>query len=70
VIHQWEYQKVDLHDVPRKHDEIDILNDAGKDGWELVAITTNNMAILKRQVPEPAAAPKSPRRKSVTPTNP
>jgi Domain of unknown function (DUF4177) len=69
-MHQWEYQKVDLKYVPRKHDEIDILNDAGKDGWELVTITTNNMAILKRQVPEPAAAPKSPRRKSDTPTNP
>jgi hypothetical protein len=69
-MHQWEYQKVGLNDVPRNHDEIDILNDAGKDGWELVAITINNMAILKRQVPEPAAAPKSPRHKSGTPTNP
>jgi hypothetical protein len=70
MMHQREYQKVDLNDVTRKHDEIDILNDAGKDGWELVTITTNNMAILKRQVPEPAAAPKSLRRKSVAPTNP
>jgi Domain of unknown function (DUF4177) len=48
MMNQWEYQKLDLNDLPRKADDIDVLNDAGKDGWELVAITANNVAILKR----------------------
>ena len=30
-----------------RKDEIDLLNDAGQDGWELVAITDNNVALLK-----------------------
>jgi hypothetical protein len=67
---QWEYKKIDLNDVPRKTGDIDLLNDAGEDGWEFVALTPNNIAFLKRQLEEPAAAPKSPLRKSVTPTNP
>jgi hypothetical protein len=33
--YQWEYGKLDLNDAPRKADEIDVLNDAGKEGWEL-----------------------------------
>jgi hypothetical protein len=49
-MHQWEYQKLGLNDLPRKADDIDVLNAAGKDGWELVAITANNVAILKRQI--------------------
>jgi hypothetical protein len=52
-MHRWEYQKLDLNDLPRKADDIDILNDTGKNGWELVAITANNLAILKRQIPGP-----------------
>ena len=52
---RWEYRKIDLNDAPRKADDIDMLIDAGKDGWELVGVTTNNIAYLKRQLEDPAA---------------
>ena len=47
---EWEYTKIDLNDLPSKASVIDVLNDAGKDGWELVLITSNNIAFLKRQI--------------------
>lgn len=53
---QWEYRKIHLNDVPPKTDEIDLLNEAGNDGWEFVGITSNNIAYLKRQVEEAAPA--------------
>ena len=46
---EWEYMKIDLNDLPRRTEGIDLLNDAGKDGWELVALTSNNIAYLKRK---------------------
>ena len=49
-VSEWEYRKIDLNQRPRKVDEIDLLNDAGNDGWELVAILANNVAYLKRQL--------------------
>ena len=53
---QWEYRKVDLNDLPRKRSDIDVLNDAGDVGWEIVAITSNAIAYLKRPIePEPKA---------------
>jgi len=54
---EWEYSRINLNEVPRRTDDIDVLNDAGKEGWELVTITTNNIAFLKRQIPEPAKVP-------------
>jgi hypothetical protein len=42
---QWEYIKIDLNDLPSKASEIDLLNDAGKHAWELVLITSNNIAL-------------------------
>jgi hypothetical protein len=47
---QWEYRMIDLNDLPRKVDELDLLNDAGDYGWELVAITVNRIAFLRRQI--------------------
>jgi hypothetical protein len=47
---EWEYTLISLNDLPFKPGVIDVLNDAGKDGWELIAITSNNIAYLKRQV--------------------
>lgn len=47
---EWEYRKIDLSQLPRKIDDIDVLCDAGEEGWELVAILANNVAYLKREV--------------------
>jgi DNA repair photolyase len=62
---QWEHHKIDLNNVPRKTDDIDLLNDAGDQGWELVTITTNSMAYFKRQLEDPAPVPAA-RRKAAT----
>jgi hypothetical protein len=50
VFVEWEYKKIALNDVPRKSDDIELLCDAGEDGWELVTITPNNIAYLKRTI--------------------
>jgi H-NS histone family len=51
---EWEYRKIDLNQQHPRRDDIDILNVAGADGWELVGITSNNMAYLKRLVEDAA----------------
>jgi hypothetical protein len=66
---KWEYLVIDLSDLPRKTDEIDLLNDAGVNGWELVGITTNNKAYLKRQFAEPSAPSTMPPRRKKSKTN-
>ena len=48
---RWEYEKIDLNCAPRKSDDLDVLNGAGRDGWELVAVTPTNIAYLKRPLP-------------------
>src|SRR5215510_715087 len=47
---QWVYRKILLNEHHRREDGIDLLCDAGEHGWELVAITPNNIAYLKREV--------------------
>jgi len=47
---EWEYITINLSDLPLKTEALDLLNDAGKDGWELVGMASNNMAYLKRQI--------------------
>ncbi len=59
---EWEYRKISLSETPRRGDDIDLLNDAGKDGWELVGISNNNVAYFKRQHEEPAPVPAGRRR--------
>jgi hypothetical protein len=44
----WEYTTIDLNDLPPKVSELDLLDDAGTEGRELVVITPNNIAYLKR----------------------
>jgi hypothetical protein len=61
----WEYEKLYLNGPPRKTDAIDVLNDVGQNGWELVAITPNSVAILKREVAQPSPA-KAPLRRATT----
>jgi hypothetical protein len=59
---QWEYCKIDLNDVAGKTEDIDLLNEAGMAGWELVSITLNSVAFLKRPIPQSAAAKSTSRR--------
>jgi hypothetical protein len=61
---QWQYRTIYLNDVPRGSDEIEVLNDAGGEGWELVGITANKIAYMKRQIVAPTQG--SPRRKATT----
>ena len=67
---QWEYSKIDLSNLPPRTDDVDLLDDAGKEGWELVGITANNFAYLKRLSGNGAAAaeapPKQPARRKST----
>jgi hypothetical protein len=60
---EWEYSKIDLNDLPQKTHEIDLLNVAGGQGWELVLVTSNNIAYLRRALGEEAQA-RSKRRKT------
>jgi hypothetical protein len=60
-MHEWEYTKFDLNDLPRKAKDIDLLNDAGAKGWEIITITPNAVAYLKRQVRRPAPTQTAPR---------
>ena len=46
---EWEYRKIELNQHRPRGDALDMLNDAGKDGWELIGITGNNVAYLKRE---------------------
>lgn len=53
---QWEYEVLDLNELPRRTSVLDVLNDAGAKGWELVSISPLNIAVLKRQAaPAPTA---------------
>jgi len=53
---EWKYRKIDLNLYRPQGDELDLLNAAGAEGWELVGIASNNMAYLKREIAEAAAA--------------
>jgi hypothetical protein len=50
---RWEYRTLDLSNPPPRHDAEHVLNDAGAEGWELVAVSTYGMAYLKRPIDEP-----------------
>jgi hypothetical protein len=47
---EWEYRKIDLNDPPREATDLDLLEKAGDEGWELVVITVNNIAYMKRPI--------------------
>ena len=49
-VRRWEYKKIALNETSRKCDEIDLLCDAGEDGWELVAVLANGVAYLKWEI--------------------
>jgi hypothetical protein len=50
---QWEYLRLDLSDTPQRGEEVDVLNRAGGEGWELVTVTSNGIALLKREIAPP-----------------
>ena len=54
---EWEYRTIDLNQHGSRSDEVELLNAAGADGWELVGITGNFIAYLKRAVAERAPMP-------------
>jgi len=55
---KWEYRKIDLNDPPREKSDLDLLDKAGKEDWELVVITANYIAYLKRLVTKPRSRQK------------
>jgi hypothetical protein len=66
----WEYDKIDLNAAARKTEAIDLLNAAGTEGWELVHISSNHVAYLKRLMAKQAlsqVAPERTARRSRTP---
>jgi len=56
---QWQYREVHLSD-PRQTWAVEFLNKVGEQGWELIAISTNNVAYLRRQIEDPAHLPATP----------
>lgn len=53
----WEYRKIALNQLSPKTADVDVLNAAGDEGWELVAILPNNVAYLKREIGEAISEP-------------
>jgi DNA-binding protein H-NS len=67
-VRRWEYKKIALNETPRRRDDIDLLCDAGDEGWELVAVLPHAVAYLKRGLDDYGAVEKeepAPREESV-----
>src|SRR5262249_24532974 len=47
---EWEYRKILLNEHVRSGDDIELLCAAGKQGWDLIAITPNSVAYLRRAI--------------------
>jgi hypothetical protein len=60
---QWEYEVLDLNELPKRTSLLDVLNDAGSRGWELVSISSLNVAVLKRQIAPPPPETRKTRQK-------
>jgi hypothetical protein len=52
AVKEWEYRKIDLNQQDPRKDDLDLLNVAGGEGWELVGIADNSIAYLKRPLEE------------------
>ena len=48
----WEYRTIDLNSLPRKRSAVDLLNEAGQDGWELVTVNKLGVGFFKRPIPQ------------------
>jgi hypothetical protein len=53
-----------LNELPQDK-KLDVLSEAGEDGWELVGITTDDVAYLKREVVKPGTALAKPLRRAI-----
>ena len=62
----WEYTRADLSLTSKRGSELDILNALGAEGWELVAIMSNNVAYLKRMSEEEKKPKNGNNRKKIT----
>lgn len=52
----WEYCKINLSALPTKKNDVDVLNEAGENGWQLVTIVpSTNVAYLMRKLGESTA---------------
>lgn len=56
---EWEYRKIDLNNPSDEETDLDLLAKAGEEGLELVAITGNDIAYLKRPISKPPAKRKT-----------
>jgi len=50
IVVEWEYRKIYLNSHHRRGEDIDLLSEVGQAGWELVTITANSVAYLRRAV--------------------
>jgi hypothetical protein len=48
---RWEYCELDLAEISKKLREVDLLNRAGAQGWELITIRSPFRALMKRPLP-------------------
>jgi hypothetical protein len=53
---RWEHRAINLADLPPKRDDVALLDEARAKGWELVTITVNRTAFLRRPMTEIADA--------------
>ena len=51
----WIYRKIALNQHDDRGNDVELLCDAGEEGWELVSILPNNIAYLKRKIEDPPA---------------
>jgi hypothetical protein len=58
----WEYLTINFYELPLAAQISDALNDVGKDGWELVKITANEVAYFKRPIGRDAPAKRTTRK--------
>jgi hypothetical protein len=52
----WEYRRINLTASNHGTDDISVLNAAGEEGWEIVHISEENVAYLKRPIEQPFTA--------------
>ena len=57
TMRRFTYRKLDLNQVPAKSTDIDLLNAAGQEGWDLVCIILG-VAYMRREIVEDQQPPR------------